>query len=653
MSKYIRIAVLIIVDAIAVNISFIFSYLMRSDFNPESELFVNWFSAYADNIFAITLIKIAIFFIFGLYQSLWRYAGAEEILKITATMVVATLAVIAFMSFSLNSIPRSIYIMSFIMDVFIVGGSRVIYRILIGIKGHRSFSFNNIAFKFGRLEFSGNNAENISRVMVIGAGDAGASMIKEIKYHPEHNKRVIVAIDDDHSKKGKRIIGVRIAGGRSEIRSAVRRYSIDEIIIAIPSATKKDIQTIVSECNNTRCRLKILPGLIDLINDKVSVSKLRDVDIEDLLGREPVQVNLREISGYIEGRIVMVTGGGGSIGSELCRQIARFRPRRLVAVDIYENSIFELANEIKTLHPGLEFEVTVGSVRNKARMREILGKYMPHVIFHAAAHKHVPLMELNPKEAVVNNILGTANMIDLADEFAAEKFVMISTDKAVNPTNVMGASKRIAEMILQEKCKTAKNTHFAVVRFGNVLGSNGSVIPFFRKQIENGGPVTVTHKEITRYFMTIPEAVQLVIQAGALAEGGEMFILDMGEPVKIKDLAENVIRLSGYKPYEDIDIIFTRLRPGEKLHEELILKEEGAEPTKHEKIFVGRPLPPSAELCAIIDGGRSLEDIIYNDVLTGDDDQVKEWLHKLAPNYTIMKKKPKIRGVVIEDDEEP
>jgi FlaA1/EpsC-like NDP-sugar epimerase len=372
------------------------------------------------------------------------------------------------------------------------------------------------------------------------------------------------------------------------------------------------------------------------------------------LGRDPVQVNLREISGDIEGRIVLVTGGGGSIGSELCRQIAGFRPRRLVAVDIYENSVFELANEMKAKHPGLEFEVAIGSVRSKERMAEIVQKYMPHVVFHAAAHKHVPLMEQNPKEAVVNNILGTANMVALADEYAAEKFVMISTDKAVNPTNVMGASKRVAEMILQEKSSVSKTTHFAVVRFGNVLGSNGSVIPIFRKQIENGGPVTVTHAEITRYFMTIPEAVQLVIQAGALAEGGEMFILDMGEPVRIKDLAENVVRLSGYTPYEDIDIVITTLRPGEKLHEELILEEENAKRTSHEKIFVGRPLPPSERLCALLRGdeGGTLETVITRDVMRMTDEQAKEWLHEMAPTYTVLRKKTEIRGVVIKDEEE-
>jgi FlaA1/EpsC-like NDP-sugar epimerase len=365
-----------------------------------------------------------------------------------------------------------------------------------------------------------------------------------------------------------------------------------------------------------------------------------------------VQVNLREISGYIEGRVIMVTGGGGSIGSELCRQIAAFRPRRLVALDIYENSVFDLAAEIKDAFPALSFEVVIASVRSRERMEEVFRRYTPHVVFHAAAHKHVPLMEMNPKEAVVNNVLGTANLVDLADAFAVEKFVMISTDKAVNPTNVMGATKRIAEMILQEKSRSSKGTHFSVVRFGNVLGSNGSVIPIFRRQIENGGPVTLTHPDVTRYFMTIPEAVQLVIQAGALAEGGEMFILDMGEPVKIKDLAENIVRLSGYTPYEDIDIVVTRLRPGEKLHEELLLEEEGARPTSHEKIFVARPLPPSEELRALLGGPQSLSEVICGEVMRMKEDQVKEWLRKIAPTYVIAKRRTEMRGVVIEDEED-
>ncbi|MDR1572735.1 MAG: polysaccharide biosynthesis protein [Clostridiales Family XIII bacterium] len=647
MVKYIRIAALILIDAVAVNISFILSYLMRFEFNVDSELFLNYFSAYADNIFILTAIELAVFFICGLYQSLWRYAGAEEIVKIFATVGIAILACISYTQFMQQAVPRSIFIMSFVLNVFFVGGVRIMYRLFRTIRQQKGFNLRNLLIRFGRVEFVGGG---FSKVMVVGAGDAGASMIKEIRRHPEYGKKVAVAIDDDPSKKGKRIIGVKIAGDRKDIRSAARRYGADEIIIAIPSATKKEIQAIVNECNKTRCKLKILPGLIDLINENVSINTLRDVDIEDLLGRDPVQVNLREISGYIEGRIVMVTGGGGSIGSELCRQIATFRPRRLVAVDIYENSIFELAEEMKTRFPTLAFEVAIASVRSKSRMEDVFRRYMPHVIFHAAAHKHVSLMEMNPKEAVANNILGTANMIALADAFAVERFVMVSTDKAVNPTNVMGATKRIAEMILQEKNQSSGSTHFTAVRFGNVLGSNGSVIPIFRKQIENGGPVTVTHPDVTRYFMTIPEAVQLVIQAGAMAERSGMFILDMGEPIRIMDLAENVIRLSGYRPYEDIDIVITKLRPGEKLHEELILETESAKPTSHEKIFTGTPPPPSDALLTLLHGDRSLEEVVYDNVMKMKDEQVKEWLRSLAPTYTMMKKS-EMRGVVIDNEE--
>ena len=353
--------------------------------------------------------------------------------------------------------------------------------------------------------------------MIIGAGDAGASMIREMKQHPEYGKKPVIVIDDNPSKMGSRINGVKVVGDVSSIRLMARKYGITEIIVAIPSASRKVIQEIVNECNKTRAKIKILPSLIDLINETVSISKLRDVDIEDLLGREPVKINIREISGYLSGQIVLVTGGGGSIGSELCRQIATFKPRKLIALDIYENTVFELLNEMKQAFPDLEFEVVIGSVRSKDRMREVFEKYRPHVVFHAAAHKHVPLMEQNPKEALLNNILGSKNVMDLSEEFAVTKFVMISTDKAVNPTNIMGATKRVAEMILQEKSRGTSKVSFSAVRFGNVLGSNGSVIPIFRKQIESGGPVTVTHQDITRYFMTIPEAVQLVIQTGAMA----------------------------------------------------------------------------------------------------------------------------------------
>jgi len=627
MNKYSRIGLLLFADIICIIFSYTFAFLLRFEFDVESDVFFGFFVVYLDNIVLITLIKLAIFWFFGFYNSLWRYAGTDEIIKIVLACIVATSATIVYLEFTQQYFPRSIYIFSCVLDIFATGGIRLGYRT---IRDFRNWgSIKAFVLRLRKKELKGSE---VIKVMVVGAGDAGATIIKEIKQHPEFNKKVVAAIDDNPNKLNRRIGGVMIAGNRSAVKLIARKYHVDEIIIAIPSAKKKEIQEIVNECNKTRCKLKILPGLSDLINEKVSISKLRDVEIEDLLGRDPVQVNLREISGYLEGKIVLVTGGGGSIGSELCRQIARFKPRKLIALDIYENTVFELANEISTTYPQLEFEVVIASVRSKSRLREVFLKYKPHVVFHAAAHKHVPLMENNPKDAVINNILGTKNMIDLSDEYAVEKFVMISTDKAVNPTNVMGATKRVAEMILQDKSIHSR-TSFSAVRFGNVLGSNGSVIPIFRKQIERGGPVTVTHEDITRYFMTIPEAVQLVIQAGAMANGGEIFVLDMGDPVRIMDLAENVIRLSGYVPYVDIDITITGLRPGEKLYEELLLDEEGIEKTAHNKIYVGHPLAPTPVLGELLDPeGVCVEDSVRG-IINMNDEEVKEWLQKLVPNY--------------------
>nr|WP_315023670.1 nucleoside-diphosphate sugar epimerase/dehydratase [uncultured Aminipila sp.] len=633
MVKFSRIAILLFVDICIVNLSYIAAFLLRFDFNVNTAVFDAWFGIYANNLFPITIACLIAFSVFGLYTSMWRYAGTEELIKIVGASGVAQLLVMFYVTFSVLSMPRGIYIISFLFMVFLLSACRISYRFIRNLRNPGTF--NSFVLRIGRKDIIGGN---VTKVMIVGAGEAGASMINEIKNHHEYGKKVVVAIDDDVSKQKHRICGVKVYGGRSEIKHAARKYAVDEIIIAIPSANKKAIQAIMDECKRTRCKIKMLPSLIDLINDKVSISKLRDVDIEDFLGRDPVHVNLREISSYIEGKIVMVTGGGGSIGSELCRQIAKFRPRRLIAVDIYENSVFELSNELRENYTSLEFEIVIASVRDKKRMREVFDKYKPHVIFHAAAHKHVPLMEKNPKEAVVNNILGTKNMMDLAEEFATEKFVMISTDKAVNPTNVMGATKRVGEMILQEKSQNSRTT-FAAVRFGNVLGSNGSVIPIFRKQIEKGGPVTVTHKDITRYFMTIPEAVELVIQTGAMAQGGEIFILDMGEPVKILDLAENVIRLSGYVPYVDIDIAVTGLRPGEKLYEELLLDEEGIEKTAHNKIYVGHPLPANPALKAMLDAEEQEESIESEVKKVSDmnEAEVKEWLHEIVPNYTPQK----------------
>jgi len=632
MAKFVRIAVLLIVDILLINIAYIFAFLIRFDFEVNEAVFALWFGMYADNLLPITLISVGTFAIFGLYTSMWRYAGTEELLKIVLASIASSLLVMAFMTVTDQRMPTSIYIGSIVFIIVFVSVSRLSYRFLRNFRNHGAFS--NVLLSVGKTDILGGD---ITKVMVIGAGDAGATIIKEIKSHPEYKKKVVVAIDDDPSKTGHRIMGVRIAGDHTKIRSLARKYAIKEIIVAIPSANQKVIQRIVSECNRTSCKVKILPGLIDLINDRVSVSKLRDVAIEDLLGRDEVELNTKEISFYLEGKIVMVTGGGGSIGSELCRQIAKYRPRRLVAFDIYENTVFELANEIKVKFPELEFEAVIGSVRSRERLEQVFEKYKPHVVFHAAAHKHVPLMESHPKEAVLNNVLGTKNMIDVSDKHAVEKFVMISTDKAVNPTNVMGATKRVAEMILKEKSENS-HTIYSAVRFGNVLGSNGSVIPIFRKQIEAGGPVTVTHEDITRYFMTIPEAVQLVIQTGAMAEGGEIFILDMGEPVKIMDLAENVVRLSGYTPGVDIDIAITGLRPGEKLYEELLLEGEEIEKTAHNKIYIGYPLETAQRLKEMLYGGNGNNSEYFEgkikEVIDTTDSEVKGWLKELVPNYT-------------------
>ena len=627
MAKAIRIALLVVLDAIIINVAFIGAYLLRFEFDVNGNQFEVWFAVYASNLFPITLILLGVFALAGIYTSMWRYAGTQELMKVVVACFAGQLLVLAYIAFTQQMVPRSIYIIAGLLMMVLVGGSRITYRMMRSLR--TPGAFNSTVLGLGRHNLMGSN---VTKVMVVGAGDAGASMIREIKQHPEYGKKVVAAIDDNPSKVGSRINGVKVVGDTSKIRVVARKYGIQEIIVAIPSANRKVIQAIVNECNKTRAKIKILPSLIDLINENVSISKLRDVDIEDLLGREPVKVNLREISGYLEGQIVLVTGGGGSIGSELCRQIAGFKPRKLVALDIYENTVFELANEMSQAFPNLEFETVIASVRDKQRLRQVFEKYRPHVVFHAAAHKHVPLMELNPKEALVNNILGSKNMMELSEEYLVTKFVMISTDKAVNPTNVMGATKRMAEMILQEKSRGSSKTSFSAVRFGNVLGSNGSVIPIFRKQIENGGPVTVTHPDITRYFMTIPEAVQLVIQTGAMAHGGEIFVLDMGEPVRIMDLAENVIRLSGYVPEVDIDIVVTGLRPGEKLYEELLLAEEGIEKTAHDKIYVGHPLEAKTELKEMLKKDQALEEAL-KELLCGPEEDIRSWLQEMVPNY--------------------
>ena len=517
------------------------------------------------------IITLLVFYFFRLYHSLWAFAGTAEAQNTVAACFLC--AVLDFVGLQLlhYPIPRSYYFMYAMVLTAITICGRFSYRILRGIKHKQQ------------------NKKNGTKVMVIGAGEAANTVIKEIVNSNFSTMTIKCIIDDNKLKWGSFIQGIKIVGGRDKIVEYAAFYGIDEIIIAIPSASRATMKQLVEICQETNCKLRTLPGIYQLVNGEVNVSKLRDVDVEDLLGRDPIKVDLDSILNYVKDKVILVTGGGGSIGSELCRQIAGHQPKQLIIVDIYENNAYEIQQELKHKYPYLDLVVLIASVRNTNRMNSIMAKYHPDIIYHAAAHKHVPLMEDSPNEAIKNNVFGTWKTAQAAVQNGVKKFVMISTDKAVNPTNIMGASKRICEMIIQTYNRHY-DTEFVAVRFGNVLGSNGSVIPLFKKQIMEGGPVTVTHPDIIRYFMTIPEAVSLVLQAGVYARGGEIFVLDMGEPVKILDLAKNLIRLSGYKVDEDIKIEFTGLRPGEKLYEELLMNEEGLTDTENKLIHIGKPI---------------------------------------------------------------
>ena len=462
--------------------------------------------------------------------------------------------------------------------------------------------------------------------MVVGAGSAGTMIINEMMARRELKYNPIVLIDDDKNKLGKRISGVKIEGNRYDIPYIAGEQEIDLILIAIPSLDAKNKAELIDICKETNCKLQIIPGMYEIISGKATVSKIKDVDLEDLLGRDPIVLDNKGIEDYIKGRTILVTGAGGSIGSELCRQIAAFQPKRLVLFDIYENNVYDIQNELKEDFPDMDMSVLIGSIRDRERLHEVFSQYKINVVFHAAAHKHVPLMEDSPKEAVKNNVFGTLNLALEASDAGVSRFVMISTDKAVNPTNIMGATKRLCEMIVQAMDKQSK-TEFVAVRFGNVLGSNGSVIPLFKKQIAHGGPVTVTHKKIIRYFMLIPEAAQLVLQAGAFAKGGEIFVLDMGKPVKIYDLACDLIKLSGLEPNKDIKIVFTGLRPGEKLYEELLMSEEGLQDTVHKKIYVGKPtFEDMDKLTVKLEQLRKLLEL-------DDIDDIKHQMQMIVPTY--------------------
>jgi len=599
---------LFFLDTIFVNISYILALYIRFEGDILGKQFGEYFLRYKEHFMYITLIKLVVFLYFKLYKPVWKYASIEELMNIVVASIVSNAAVLSYMFIRQSMLPRSIYILAALLDMVLIGGIRFSFRALTTVSAglHRNGSQKSI--------------------MIVGGGDAGAMVIREFKNHTQLNSRPVAIIDDSLEKQGQMINGVPVVGTRRDIPSIASKYKIDEIIIAMPSASKREISEIVEIAKTTKCKLKIVPGMYELIDGKVSIKNIRDVSIEDLLGREEIKVDLREISTYLTNKVVLVTGGGGSIGSELCRQVASFNPKKLIILDIYENNAYDIQNELLRKYKNLNLKTVIGSIRDKDRMLELMKEERPDVVFHAAAHKHVPLMEASPKEAIKNNVFGTLNLAQAADKYGVKKFVMISTDKAVNPTNIMGASKRICEMIIQSMNSISK-TDFVAVRFGNVLGSNGSVIPLFKKQIAEGGPVTVTHEEVIRYFMTIPEAVQLVIQAGAMATGGEIFILDMGEPVKILDLAKDLIRLSGYEPYVDIPIEITGLRPGEKLFEELLLDEEGISATKHDKIFIGKPTFTDYKLLL-----KSLDEA-QRLIKNGTDEELKEYIRTIVPNY--------------------
>ncbi|MDQ2085668.1 nucleoside-diphosphate sugar epimerase/dehydratase [Herbivorax sp. ANBcel31] len=566
-----RKSLLLLLDIILINVASFGAVFLRTDFRIPEE----FLASFRDSYIITTLIFLIVFRLFNLYKSVWRYASIEEMNNVIFASIAGggTLFVLYELLIPSVNFPRSYYVLMPILIVFLVGGMRFSYR---AVRRAKNVYFNGFV-------------SERKRVLIVGGGEAGSMIIQELFDNPQLLKYPVAVVDDNPSKNRAKIHGVPILGTRADIHEIVKVKKVDEIIIAIPSAGKAEIKELANVCKETRCKLKTIPGVFELINGQVDVKKIRDVNIEDLLGRDPIKVNLTEICKYISSEVVLITGGGGSIGTELCRQIARFNPKQLIILDIYENNAYEIQQELIKNHSNLNLEVIIASVRDRKRMESIFEKYRPGVVFHAAAHKHVPLMEANPAEAIKNNVFGSLNVAECADKFGTKRFVLISTDKAVNPTNIMGASKRTAEMVIQSLDKKSK-TEFVAVRFGNVLGSNGSVIPRFKKQISDGGPVTVTHPEIIRYFMTIPEAVQLVIQAGSMAKGGEIFILDMGEPVKIVDLARDLIKLSGFEPDKDIKLHYTGLRPGEKLYEELLLAEEGISHTRHEKIFIGKPV---------------------------------------------------------------
>lgn len=608
--KRLKAAILLLMDIIIINISYFLSFLIRvgsNDLNIYASSFILWMPI-------IIVIYIALLYSFRMYKSIWRMVGIDEVIGGLIACGLGTLGVLTIMIIGGEGIPHIVIALAGIFITIGVLGLRVSLRF------YRRMVINSM------ILIKKDEKEECENILIVGAGACGLLIIDEIRKQNPVKQKVVALIDDDLNKVGTYLRGIKILGTREKIKSIVKEKNIDTILIAMPSVGGKDKKDIIEVCRDTKKNVKIIPGMYELIDNKVSLSRMRDVDLRDLLGRDEVKLDKVGIKDYIENKVVLVTGGGGSIGSELCRQIARFSPKLLLILDIYENNAYELQNELRRKMPDLKKKVLIASVREEKRLENIFKKYKPQVVFHAAAHKHVPLMEESPEEAIKNNVVGTLNVAECANKYGVERFVLISTDKAVNPTNVMGASKRLCEMIIQAIDKKS-NTEYVAVRFGNVLGSNGSVIPLFKKQIAEGGPVTLTHKEITRYFMLIPEAAQLVLQAGAYAKGGEIFVLDMGNPVKIYDLARDLIKLSGFEPEKDIKIKISGLRPGEKLYEELLMNEEGLIETGHEKIFIGKP--GEYDLDRIKLGINALVDISE----LGDDETLKIALQFIVKTY--------------------
>lgn len=612
--KITKILVFVVLDVLALILSSLASVGLRFDFSdiPSNYLLNSYRYLIYDFI-----IMFVIFMFFKLYTSMWTYASIVELIDIIFSCIFFECVSYAYKGMFKIEMPRSYYIIQLLLLILFVCMSR--------------FSFRFIRFLIINVE----NKRKKNNTMIIGAGSAGKLLINEINNNQKgFTNRIMCIIDDDKNKNGTYINGIPVVGGRREIQKYCTKYNINEIIIAIPSASKEVIGKISEECSKTKCNIKILPAITALMDDNDSkeiMKKMRPLSYEDFLGRDQIVVDNNEIIKQIKDKVILVTGGGGSIGSELSRQIAKANPKQLIIFDIYENNAYDIEQELKRNYPKLNLKAIIGSVRDYDRLEDVFKTYKPDAVFHAAAHKHVPLMEVSPNEAIKNNCLGTLNAAKLADKYKVKRFVLISTDKAVRPTNVMGATKRICEMIVQSYDKKSKNTEYVAVRFGNVLGSNGSVIPLFLKQIENGGPVTVTHKEITRFFMTIPEAVSLVLQASVYANGGEIFVLDMGKPVKIYDLAKKIIRYKGFEPNVDIKIEITGLRPGEKLYEEILMDEEGLKETPNKLIHIGKPIKFDSKKFE-----KNLENLIKSSYENKND--IKEKVAKIVTTYKIDKK---------------